>query len=249
MEPEAARELWAVTAGDKFLTQLVCRRWHDRWLEGEPLEKRSGLSRSDLRAVVQSYVDEPFSDEFKGALLSNCWQVVDAELLGFSELMVALPGIGSTWEDLALPVRAAFYRGGAVRRLSDTEVGLRAPLVLGILKAGENRRSRVDTTLGLYLPLEGIRRDYRSQAATVVKTITRAAFCGSLLGLHVGVARRESRDGVRVKAVTLDGDSYSASWSVDGGMEVGEEAWALLWSEGQDKVSTTSHVHLWPITD
>ena len=247
-EAKAVEKIWQVTKGDKFLTQLICGRWYENREKGK--DSVETFAASDLDGVIQSYVKDPFSDDFKASLLHSCWEVVaEAQLITFSSLLEALPEINHIWDDLAVQVRAAFYRGGVVRRISETEVDLRAPLLLDLLRSAEQRRLRVQGNLELSLPLEGVRGDRRDEAGSILSDIRRAAFCGSLRALHTGVARQRRVGGVKVTATTLDGDNYTAIWEVEGGLAINQEAWAILWAEEPAKGSRISRMHLLPLAD
>jgi hypothetical protein len=246
-EAGATEKLWQVTRGDKFLTQLICQKWYV--LHAAESRYTSGiLSGSDLGGVVQAYIDDPVSDDFKSAFLEGCWRITESQM-SFGSLVEALLKVNSSWEELSVPTRAAFYRGGAVRRLSETEVGLRAPLLMDLLKSADQRRVRLRRVLGAGIPLNGVRGDRRDEATRISVDILRTAFCGKLRALHIGSARRRKSGGVRVNATTLEGDDYTAIWEVDGGLEDNQEAWAILWAEEPNKGSRISHMHLLPMED
>lgn len=247
IEIGATEKLWRVTRGDKFLTQLICQRWYN--LCANEADFNLGvLSAPDLGSIVQSYVDEPYSDDFKSSFLGGCWQVMESPI-GFDSLVESLVEVKSAWEDLSVSTRATFYRCGAVRRQSETEVGLRAPLLIDLLRSAQERRMRLRRILDFSVPLAGVRGDRRDEAMRISEDVLRAAFCGNLRTFHFGVARRRKVGGVRVNATTLEGDSYTAIWDVEGGMEVNQEAWAILWAEEPKSGSRISHMHLLPIAD
>lgn len=238
--------LWELTAGDKFFTQLICERWwRERGSHGKE-GSRLSLARSDVEAVVSSYASEPLSETFRRLFLGAAWRVVE---FGFpnGSLGGVLRRIGGRWEGLAVPVRAALYDGGAVRRVSEDEVALRAPLLLIVLGAAQERMRRVEESLDTHLPPVGVASGRREELKRITRQITQAAFCGRLKVLHLGIAKAREQGGVSVEAVTQDGDAYKAVWELELDRKAHGQAWAILWTEEVDEMSRLSHLHIIPV--
>ena len=248
LDKSANRTIWEVTNGDKYFTQALSLRLL-RQVERSKTHKIV-IKNHEVFHCIEKYIEEsPFEDELKPDLFHSFFQISTfCRNEGFN-IEGLLEKINKNWTRIPREIRAIAYDGGLVRRKNESEIELRAPIVMDFLKPVESKARQIRSLLGAFFSLESVRGDYYEIANNCLNEIIKATYMSCLKTLHIGFGHKTSPEEISINAAAFGHGNYQGSWKVrtDDSISIGDEVWGILWSYENEKGAIEGHLKVFPV--
>lgn len=239
---KAYEEIWGMTLGDKYLTQVI----------GHLIESNLGpkavVDVTEIKDCMKEYISLPTrNDPLKTRMLRgliDLWRATGGSIYGLRRM---IEDISVAWVAyLNNEAREIAYRSGIVRKWPLEVISPRSPMAMAALEPAFERINAAEMLVNSHFSLRGVHDEDQTLALDLLDRIYRAASLNVLTTLQVGKGVITKNDELEVEVGALDIGHYSGTWNISlhDHIPIGDGAWCFLFAVEVRPGSRVSEVEI-----